>query len=236
MLAIGGKEVQSKLSASIESKNIFNSLLQSGRGAQVAFRCLPYLNSWKKMTENLRRFDDLKEVPSQYFSFLGQVITEFSHKDSVKLLVEDMIQDCYLKKLAFDPRACWILATVLRSKEPTHLRIVARWSIRRLGSLVVHNVGINLAIAVLERLIGNSSVYQGAHSPLIHLLLKDLNEPEFSVIRSHLLGLMVTKLTDLNRDEVESILDFDKLLVEAGDTGDQEPPIIKAAKDSVAHR
>ena len=108
------------------------------------------------MTENLRRFDDLKEVPSQYFSFLGQVITEFSHKDSVKLLVEDMIQDCYLKKLAFDPRTCWILATVLRSKEPTHLRIVARWSIRRLGSLMVHNVGINLAIAVLERLIGKS--------------------------------------------------------------------------------
>ena len=56
------------------------------------------------------------------------------------------------------------------------------------------------------------------------------------MIRSHLLGLMVTKLTDLNRDEVESILDFDKLLDEAGDTGDQEPPIIKAAKDSVAHR
>ena len=56
------------------------------------------------------------------------------------------------------------------------------------------------------------------------------------MIRSHLLGLMVTKLTDLNRDEVESILDFDKLLDEAGDMGDQEPPIIKAAKDSVAHR
>ena len=109
------------------------------------------------MTENLRRFDDLKEVPSQYFSFLGQVITEFSHKDSVKLLVEDMIQDCYLKKLAFDPRACWILATVLRSKEPTHLRIVARWCIRRLGSLMVHTVGVNLAVSVLERLVGNLS-------------------------------------------------------------------------------
>ena len=78
--------------------------------------------------------------------------------------------------------------------------------------------------------------YQSGYSPLIHLLLKDLNEPEFSVIRSHLLGLMVNKLTDLNRDEVESVLDFDKLLDEAGDTGDQEPLIIKAAKDSVAHR
>ena len=156
MLAVGGKEVQSKLSADIEDKNIFNSLLQSGRGAQVAFRCLPYLDNWKKMTENLSRFDNFKEVPSQYFSFLGQVISEFSHKDSVKLLVEDLIQDCHLKKLAFDPRASWILTTVLRSKEPTHLRIVARWCIRRLGSLMVHTVGVNLAIAVLERLIGKS--------------------------------------------------------------------------------
>lgn len=156
MLAVGGKEVQSKLSANIEDKNVFTSLLQSGCGAQVAFRCLPYLDNWKKMTENLTRFDDLEKVPSQYFSFLGQVIAEFSHKDSVKLLVEDMIQDCYLNQLAFDPRASWILATVLRSKEPTHLRIVARWCIRRLGSLMVHSVGVNLAIAVLERLLGKS--------------------------------------------------------------------------------
>ena len=70
---------------------------------------------------------------------------------------------------------------------------------------------------------------------VIKLLLKDLNEPEFSVIRSHLLELMVNKLTLLNRDEVESILDFDKLLDEAGDM-DKEPLIIKAAKDDVAHR
>ncbi len=70
---------------------------------------------------------------------------------------------------------------------------------------------------------------------VVKLLLKDLNEPEFSVIRSHLLELMVNKLTLLNRDEVESILDFDKLLDEAGDM-DKEPLIIKAAKDDVAHR
>ena len=157
MLAVGGKGIQSKLSGNIEDKNILNSLLQSGCGAQVAFRCLPYFgpDNWKKLTENLRQFDNLKEVPHQYFSFLGQVISEYSHKDSVKLLVEDMIQDCNLKKLAFDPRATWILTTVLRSKEPTHLRIVARWCIRRLGSLMVHTVGVNLAISVLERLVGN---------------------------------------------------------------------------------
>jgi len=184
----------------------------------VAFRCLPYfgLDNWRKLTENLRPFDNLKEVPHQYFSFLGQVISEYSHKDSVKLLVEDMIQECNLRKLAFDPRATWILATVLRSKEPTHLRIVARWCIRRLGSLMVHTVGVNLAISVLERLV-------------------DLNEPEFSVIRSHMLGLLVTKLTDLNKDEVESLLDFDKLL-DDNEVTDKEPLIIKAAKDNVAHR
>ena len=55
------------------------------------------------------------------------------------------------------------------------------------------------------------------------------------MIRSHLLGLLVTKLTDLNRDEVESVLDFDKLLDDAEVT-DKEPLIIKAAKDNVAHR
>ena len=49
------------------------------------------------------------------------------------------------------------------------------------------------------------------------------------------MGVLVTKLTDLNRDEVESILDFDKLLDDNRDM-DKEPLIIKAAKDSVAHR
>ena len=159
MLAVGGKEVQSGLSKNIEDKNVLNSLLESGRGAHVAFRCLPYLSleNWKKMTENLRRFDNYQEVPHQYFSFLAQVISEYSHKDSVKLLVEDMIQDCHLRKLAFDPRASWVLANVLRSKEPTHLRIVARWCIRRLGSLIVNTVSISLAISVLERLVGKQS-------------------------------------------------------------------------------
>ena len=66
-------------------------------------------------------------------------------------------------------------------------------------------------------------------------LLKDLNEPEFTVIRDHLLELMVTKLTQLNRDDLESELDFDKLVDDNGDT-DKEPLIIKAAKDDVAHR
>ena len=55
------------------------------------------------------------------------------------------------------------------------------------------------------------------------------------MIRSHLLGLLVTKLTDLNKDEVESVLDFDKLLDDAEVT-DKEPLVIKAAKDNVAHR
>ena len=64
---------------------------------------------------------------------------------------------------------------------------------------------------------------------------QDLNEPEFSVIRSHMLGLLVTKLTDLNKDEVESVLDFDKLL-DDNEVTDKEPLIIKAAKDNVAHR
>ena len=67
------------------------------------------------------------------------------------------------------------------------------------------------------------------------LIKQDLNEPEFSVIRSHLLGLLVTKLTNLNKDEVESVLDFDKLLDDPEVT-DREPLIIKAAKDIVAHR
>ena len=70
---------------------------------------------------------------------------------------------------------------------------------------------------------------------VIKLLLKDLNEPEFSVIRSHLLELMVNKLTQLNRDEVESVLDFDKLL-DDNEVTDKEPLIIKAAKDNIAHR
>ena len=55
------------------------------------------------------------------------------------------------------------------------------------------------------------------------------------MIRSHLLGLLVTKMTDLNKDEVECVLDFDKLLDDAEVT-DKEPRIIKAAKDNVAHR
>ena len=55
------------------------------------------------------------------------------------------------------------------------------------------------------------------------------------MIRSHLLGLLVTKMTDLNKDEVESVLDFDKLL-DDGEVTDREPLIIKAAKDNVAHR
>ena len=158
MLAVGGKEVQSKISGNIEEKTILYSLLQTGCGAQVAFRCLPYFcqENWRKLTENLRTFDNLSEVPHQYFSFLGQVISEYIHKDSVKLLVEDMIQDCHLKKLAFDPRASWILSTVLRSKESSHLRIVARWCIRRLGSLIVNTVAINLAISLLERLVGKA--------------------------------------------------------------------------------
>ena len=41
---------------------------------------------------------------------------------------------------------------------------------------------------------------------------------------------MVIKLTQLNKDDLESRLDFDKLL------DDTEPLIIKAAKDDVAHR
>ena len=159
MLAVGGKGIQSKISGNIEDKNILDSLLQNGCGAQVAFRCLPYFgpDNWSRLTDNLRPFDNLEEVPHQYFSFLGQVISEYSHKDSVKLLVEDMIQDCNLEKLAVDPRASWILATVLRSKEPTHLRIVARWCIRKLGYLMANKVGVNLAISVLERLVGNLS-------------------------------------------------------------------------------
>lgn len=48
--------------------------------------------------------------------------------------------------------------------------------------------------------------------------------------RDHLLELMVIKLTQLNKDDLESRLDFDKLL------DDTEPLIIKAAKDDVAHR
>ena len=63
----------------------------------------------------------------------------------------------------------------------------------------------------------------------------ELTEPEFSVIRSHFLGNLATKLRELNRDEVESVLDFDKLLEDTGDC-DREPLVIKAAKDSVAHR
>ena len=55
------------------------------------------------------------------------------------------------------------------------------------------------------------------------------------MIRSHMLGLLVTKLTDLNKDEVESVLDFDKLL-DDNEVTDKEPLIIKAAKDNVAHR
>ena len=47
--------------------------------------------------------------------------------------------------------------------------------------------------------------------------------------------LMVTKLTQLNRNDLESELDFDKLLDDNGDM-DKEPLIIKAAKHDVAHR
>ena len=50
-----------------------------------------------------------------------------------------------------------------------------------------------------------------------------------------MLGLLVTKLTDLNKDDVESVLDFDKLL-DDNEVTDKEPLIIKAAKDNIAHR
>ena len=79
---------------------------------------------------------------------------EFSHNDEVKLLVDEIIQDGNLQKLAFNSSASWILPTILRSKEQMHLRIVARWCIRNLGSLMVNKIAVNLIISLLERLVG----------------------------------------------------------------------------------
>ena len=254
LLSQGDKQNQEELSTVLLDKKIFFGLLKTGTGALVAQRCLAHVNEIKiddilgEIVEFLMGvLGRVDSMPHQFLGFIDYLISRVGNKEPLNLLLDEIVSETSLSFLAQHPIGHWVLQTVLKTNQDHCLRMIMRWIIKNLGTVLLNISSGALAISVIECLLGRCNKHVQVRNTIFYVADK-LNEKSRSVIWSHLLKSLMVKLFEEEEtfqieksveesNNVEVVFDklFEDSIADIPSTR-KKPLVVTLAQDSVGHR